>query len=451
MVIKIHNTLTRKKEIFKPIKRDEINFFVCGPTAYSYAHIGNFKTYTQFDIIVNYLRHRKFKVNYIQNLTDIDDKIIHQAKESKEDPLKLSEKFCKIFIDDMESLDNTAVSKYIKATERLSDIISQVERLLKKEFAYQTSDGIYFNLEKNKDYGKLSGRTVLQAEDATTRVDHSKEKKNKGDFCLWKFSDEGISWDAPFGKGRPGWHIEDTAITEKEFGSQYDIHGGAVDLIFPHHEAEIAQMESISNKKPFVKYWMHTGFLDMKKEKMSKSVGNIITIRELLKKQKKETIRFFFASQHYRNRIEFSEEILEQSKNSLKKINDFITNLDKEDNDGTLKQLKEDFYNAMDDDFNTQKAITILYEFMNESNKTNTGGKQTLEFFKDINNIFKTFAFKGNIPKEIDDLAKERELARESKDWNQSDKLRSQIESKGYHIEDRKNGYALSGTGIPPI
>ena len=196
---------------------------------------------------------------------------------------------------------------------------------------------------------------------------------------------------------------------------------------------------------------MHTGFLDMKKEKMSKSVGNIITIRELLKKQKKETIRFFFASQHYRNRIEFSEEILEQSKNSLKKINDFITNLDKEDNDGTLKQLKEDFYNAMDDDFNTQKAITILYEFMNESNKTNTGGKQTLEFFKDINNIFKTFAFKGNIPKEIDDLAKERELARESKDWNQSDKLRSQIESKGYHIEDRKNGYALSGTGIPPI
>jgi len=444
MAIKIYNTLSRKKEVFKPLKQDEVNFFVCGPTTYNYAHIGNLKTYTQFDLIVNYLRHRKFNVNYILNFTDIDDKIINQAKENKEDPLKLSSKFCKIFVEDMESLDNTAASKYIKATERMDDIISQVERLLKKEFAYKTSDGIYFDLKKDKDYGKLSGRTVLQAEDATTRVDHSEEKKNKGDFCLWKFEKEdGISWEASFGKGRPGWHIEDTAITEKEFGPQYDIHGGAIDLIFPHHEAEIAQMESLSGKKPFVKYWMHTGFLDMKKEKMSKSVGNIINLRELLKKQNKETIRFTLISQHYRNRIEFSDEILEQSKNSLKKINDFITNLDKEDNKESLEKLKENFYAAMDDDFNTQKALTVLYEFMNDSNKTKTGGKQTLKFFKDINNIFKAFSFTVDIPKEIEDLAKERKLARDSSNWEQSDKLRNLIESKGYTIEDKKEGYLL--------
>ena len=444
MAIKIYNTLSRKKEVFKPLKQDEVNFFVCGPTTYNYAHIGNLKTYTQFDLIVNYLRHREFKVNYILNFTDIDDKIINQAKENKEDPLKLSSKFCKIFVEDMESLDNTAASKYIKATERMDDIISQVERLIEKEFAYKTSDGVYFDLKKDKDYGKLSGRTVLQAEDATTRVDHSEEKKNKGDFCLWKFEKEdGISWEASFGKGRPGWHIEDTAITEKEFGPQYDIHGGAIDLIFPHHEAEIAQMESLSGKKPFVKYWMHTGFLDMKKEKMSKSIGNIINLRDLLKKQNKETIRFTLISQHYRNRIEFSDEILEQSKNSLKKINDFITNLDKEDNQESLEKLKEDFYAAMDDDFNTQKALTVLYEFMNDSNKTKTGGKQTLKFFKDINNIFKAFSFTVDIPKEIEDLAKERKLARDSSNWEQSDKLRNLIESKGYTIEDKKEGYLL--------
>ena len=444
MAIKIYNTLSRKKEEFKPLKQGEVNFFVCGPTTYNYAHIGNLKTYTQFDLIVNYLRHRKFNVNYILNFTDIDDKIINQAKENKEDPLKLSSKFCKIFVEDMESLDNTAASKYIKATERMDDIISQVERLIEKEFAYKTSDGVYFDLKKDKDYGKLSGRTVLQAEDATTRVDHSEEKKNKGDFCLWKFEKEdGISWEASFGKGRPGWHIEDTAITEKEFGPQYDIHGGAIDLIFPHHEAEIAQMESLSGKKPFVKYWMHTGFLDMKKEKMSKSIGNIINLRDLLKKQNKETIRFTLISQHYRNRIEFSDEILEQSKNSLKKINDFITNLDKEDNQESLEKLKEDFYAAMDDDFNTQKALTVLYEFMNDSNKTKTGGKQTLKFFKDINNIFKAFSFTVDIPKEIEDLAKERKLARDSSNWEQSDKLRNLIESKGYTIEDKKEGYLL--------
>lgn len=444
MTIKIYNTLTRKKEEFKPLKQGQVNFFVCGPTTYNYAHIGNLKTYTQFDLIVNYLRHRKFNVNYILNFTDIDDKIINQAKEKKEDPLELSSKFCKIFVEDMESLDNTAASKYIKATERMQDIISQVERLLEKEFAYKTSDGIYFDLKKDKDYGKLSGRTVLQAEDATTRVDHSEEKKNKGDFCLWKFEkEEGISWEASFGKGRPGWHIEDTAITEKEFGPQYDIHGGAIDLIFPHHEAEIAQMESLSGKKPFVKYWMHTGFLDMKKEKMSKSIGNIINLRDLLKKANKETIRFSLISQHYRNRIEFSDEILDQSKNSLKKINDFITNLDKEDNKDSLEKLKEDFYEAMDDDFNTQKALTVIYEFMNDSNKTKTGGKLTLEFFKEINTVFKVFSFTIDIPEEIENLAKERKLARDSSNWGESDRLRDLITSKGYTIEDKKAGYLL--------
>ncbi len=441
--MKIYNTLTKKKETLDPIEKGKINIFVCGPTTYNFIHIGNARTFTSFDLIVNYLRHKKFKVNYIQNLTDIDDKIINAAKEAKQAPLEFSEKYCKEFLKDMKDLGNTAVSKYIKATDKMDNIISQVERLLEKEFAYKTEDGIYFNISIDPEYGKLSGRTALQAEDATTRVDSSSEKKNKGDFCLWKFAKEKeISWDAPFGKGRPGWHIEDTAITEEEFGQQYDIHGGAIDLIFPHHEAEIAQMEAISNKKPFVKYWMHAGFLDMKKEKMSKSIGNIITLRDLLKQQSKETIRFFYASAHYRNRIEYSEENLENSKNGLARINNFILNLNNQD-DKELEKTKKAFYDALDDDFNTPEAFAKIFEYITYCNKNKKGGKDTLKFFKEINNIFKILNFDQEIPENIIKLAEERLIAKKDKNWEKSDKLRYQIHAKGFQIEDKEDSYLL--------
>ena len=243
MSLKLYNTLTRKKEIFNPINSKKVNMFVCGPTVYDYSHLGHAKTYVQFDIIVKYLRYKGYNVFYLQNITDLDDKIINRAKEEKVDWRKIKDKYEKSFLKDMGNLNVNSVDKYARATDYVKEIISQVKRLIKKGYAYKISDGWYFDLKKNKDYGKLSNRKILEKNDAVSRIDENIEKKNSGDFCLWKFSKPGEPiWKAEIGEGRPGWHIEDTAITEKELGSQYDIHGGATDLIFPHHEAEIAQM-----------------------------------------------------------------------------------------------------------------------------------------------------------------------------------------------------------------
>ena len=273
-MLKIYNTLSRKKEIFKPRKEKQVNLFVCGPTVYDFSHLGHARTYIAFDVIVKYLRQNGYDVFYLQNITDIDDKIINKAKENNVTPEKLAFRFEKEYLDDIKSLKINGVTKYARATDHIEEIISQVERLIKKDCAYKIEDGIYYDISKFKGYGKLSKRTVLQAEDAVSRIDESKEKRNKGDFCLWKFSKSGEpNWQSPWGKGRPGWHIEDTAITEKYFGPQYDIHGGANELIFPHHEAEIAQMEVISGKSPLVKYWLHTGLLTIDRVKMAKLLG----------------------------------------------------------------------------------------------------------------------------------------------------------------------------------
>src|SRR3989338_8088878 len=363
--LKIYNTLSRKKEVFKPINAEKVNMFVCGLTVYDYAHLGHAKTYVQFDFIVRYLRSFGLKVFYLQNITDIDDKIINRAKEKNLDWKKLKETYEKTYMEDMKKLNVVSVNKYARATDYIPEIISQVKRLIKKGYAYKISDGWYFDLSKDKDYGKLAKRTELQIEDAISRIDENKDKRNKGDFCLWKFSRPGEPvWKSDIGNGRPGWHIEDTAITEKEFGSQYDIHGGGLDLIFPHHEAEIAQMESISGKKPFVKYWMHTGFLKINKEKMSKSLGNFFTIKEILKRYSPETIRYFFISTHYRKPIDFSKETMENAKNSynrLKNISKEIRN-DKKIN----KKYLDDFEKAMNDDLNTPNAMQVLWALVRD-------------------------------------------------------------------------------------
>src|SRR3989344_7050108 len=251
--LKLYNTLTRKKEVFKPMKDKEIKMFVCGPTVYDFSHLGHAKTYIQFDTIAKYFRWKGYKVFYLQNITNIDDKIITRAREDGDEKgwKKLSDKYEKEYLNDMKMLNVNSVNKYAPATDYIPEIISQVKRLIEKRFAYKISDGWYFDLSKDKDYGKLAKRESLELNDAVSRIDENKEKKNKGDFCLWKFSKEGEpKWKSDIGDGRPGWHIEDTAITEKELGQQYDLHGGGIDLIFPHHEAEIAQMESISGKKP---------------------------------------------------------------------------------------------------------------------------------------------------------------------------------------------------------
>lgn len=446
-MIKLYNTLTRKKEVFKPLNKKDVDLFVCGPTTYDYPHIGHAKTYIQFDFIVKYLRLKKFKVFYLQNITDIDDKIILRAKESNISWKELSGKFERIFYEDMKNLHVNSIDKYARATDNINEIESQVKRLLKKGYAYKIDDGYYFDLSKFKDYGKLSKRKYLEAEDSVTRIDESINKRNKGDFCLWKFSkkDEPF-WKSDLGDGRPGWHIEDTAITEKYFGPQYDIHGGARDLMFPHHEAEIAQMESISGKKPLVKYWLHTGFLNVKGSKMSKSLKNFITIKDILERYDYKTLRFFFFLTQYRNPIDFSDDSLIKVENSLQRIKEFALNSKNKKGDisnETITKARNLFFKALDDDFDTPKAISVLFDFIRQANKKNSG-KNCYNFIKEIDNIFDIFYIESfKITKEIIKLAEERERYRKEKNFKKSDEIRNQIRKKGYNIEDTDEGYRI--------
>ena len=457
MALKIYNTMSKKKEFFKPLHERNVKLFVCGPTTYDYSHIGHAKTYVQFDIIARYLRYLKYNLFYLQNITDIDDKIIKRAKELKKDPLKLSKEYEKYYYEDIKKLKINSVDKYSRATDYIKEIVSQVQRLIKLDYAYKIKNGYYFDLSKFKDYGKLSHRTILEAEDSVSRIDESVNKRNKRDFCLWKFYKEDEPyWETSLGKGRPGWHIEDTAITEKELGKQYDVHGGARDLIFPHHEAEIAQMESIT-KKPLVKYWLHTGFLNVRNEKMSKSLGNFITIKEALEKYSAELLRMFFISTHYRSPINFDEKNLEQAKSNLEKINNFLIQTKNsikniKDNpkiEKLTERLKQNFINNMDDDFNTPKVLASLFIFINNVNKILVDGLSENDFNKindvlaEINKIFDILTVEEKIPKEIIELAEKREISRESNDFNESDRLRQEIKKRGYLIEDSNSGYIL--------
>jgi len=456
-MLKLYNTLSGKKEDFKPLKNKKVNLFVCGPTVYDFPHIGHARTYIIFDVIVKFLRYKGYKVFYLQNITDVDDKIINRAKEKNLPPKELAQNFEKEYLKDMESLKIDSVNKYARATEHIKEIISQVERLLKKGYAYHLEDGIYYDISKFKEYGKLSKRTVLQAEDGVSRIDEGLNKRNKGDFCLWKFSrPEESKWPSPWGLGRPGWHIEDTAITEKYFGPQYDAHGGGKDLIFPHHEAEISQMEAISGKKPLVKYWIHTGFLTVNGQKMSKSLGNFITIRDFLKENSARLTRFFIIKNLYRSPIDYSEKSIIQAKKELERIDEFIEKLkeQKSKKKGQMEKLilstEKKFEEVMEEDFNTPKAIALIFDLISKGNsliaKNELGAseaKKTLNFFKKIDKFF-DFIFwqksKEKIPSDIIELAKQRENYRKTNQWQKADEMRKEIEKLGYQIEDTKEG-----------
>ena len=375
MALKIYNTLSGRKETFKPRKAKRVDFYVCGPTVYDYSHLGHARTYIAFDIIVKYLREKGYKVFYLQNITDIDDKIIERAKEKMTTPKLLAKTFEKEYLEDMKDLKVDSVTEYARATDYIKEIISQIKHLSEKEYAYRIEDGIYYDISKFKNYGKLSGRTSSQAEDAVSRIDEGKKKRNRGDFCLWRFSklDE-PAWESPWDWGRPGWHIEDTAIAEKHFGSQYDVHGGGRDLIFPHHEAEIAQMEGISGKTPFVRYWMHSGSLTVKGQKMAKSLENFILIRDFTKKYSSRLLRFLIAKTHYRSPIDYSEKLLSQVQKELERIDEFVEKLQitksKSQTDSKLQitNYKKKFEEAMADDFNTPKAVAAIFELVTKGN-----------------------------------------------------------------------------------
>ncbi len=444
----IYSTLTRSKENFETMNKNRVNFFVCGPTVYDDAHIGHGRTYVSFDTIKRYLEYSGYAVFYIQNITDIDDKIINRSKESGIPAHDIARKFEKRYIEDMAKLNVTGVNLFARATDHLDEIIDQIQRLIDKGFAYESDDGVYFEIEKFEEFGKLSNRKVDEMESHRELAETT--KRSEQDFALWKKREnvDEPTFPSPWGDGRPGWHIEDTAITEYYFGEQYDVHGGGLDLIFPHHEAEITQMEAVSGKSPMVKYWLHTGFLNVNGEKMSKSLHNFITIRELLKDWDADTFRFFVLSTHYRSPIDFSKDSLHQSEKSLEKIKKFYSAIDVEDSDvesdfEALKAAKKEFFGSMDDDFNTPKAIASLFVLINDCKNVDLSDDDKAaikSFLDDVSQILgidftleETSAGSDDLFDLITDVRSE---LRAAKQYELSDKIRDELINLGYEISD---------------
>ena len=443
MAIKLHNTLTGTTEEFHPIGDGKVKMFVCGPTVYDYSHLGHGKTYTQFDIVARTLRYLGFDLTYVVNITDIEDKIITRAKERGVDSSALAREFEKTYLEDMRALNITSVDKYARATDYIPEIISQVERLMENGRAYKISDGYYFDTKKFADYGKLSGRDSLKPGDAVSRIDENPEKKNQADFCLWKFKKEGEpSWPASIGEGRPGWHIEDTAITEKEFGPQYDIHGGAVDLIFPHHEAEIAQMESISGRKPLVRYWLHTGFLNIDSQKMSKSKNNFHTIRDAINSGFSPlALRYLFLLSHYRTPVNFTWEALTAAQNAYRKLKDLGFKI--QDLGIINEEYRKQFKNALEDDLNTPEALAIVWNLVKDESISPADKRATLlEFDKVLGlNLGKNEFL--DVPADIVELGEKRQKAKDNKDFTEADRIRNEIEAKGFEIRDTEGTFLI--------
>ncbi len=369
--LRVYDTLTRTVVGFQPLKPGRVSMFVCGPTVWDSSHVGHAKTYVAYDIIARYLRRKGYSVFFILNITDIDDKIINRAKQTGESPLELADRYAQAFFKDMKDLNVNSVNLYAKASDHIPEIIDQIQGLIGKGMAYQVDGDIYFDITKFLGYGKLSKQRL---EDLTVhRVDPDPRKKNPGDFALWKSQKPGeISWESPWGKGRPGWHIEDTAITLTYFGANYDIHGGGNELIFPHHEAEIAQAEGLTGKEPLARYWLHTGLLNIKGREMHKSLGNIIPIQDALRKMGRDALRVLYASTHYRSPLEFTDESLEQAESLARRFRRAHDQLSlaeqgqqgkrKKDN-GTVEKLegfRDQFFKAMDDDFNTPASLTAF-------------------------------------------------------------------------------------------
>lgn len=476
----IYNTMKREKEFFEKKSYDKnINLFVCGPTVYDDAHIGHGRTYIAFDMIKSYLEFIGYSVFYIENITDIDDKIIMRAKENNIDPSDLAIYYEKRFKEDMKKLNVDSVNLYPRATYHMNEIFNQIQVLIDKGFAYETETGVYYETAKFKDFGKLSNRDLEKLDSHRINVDSS--KKDPKDFALWKKTNEKPYYESKWGNGRPGWHIEDTAITERYFGPQYDIHGGGLDLIFPHHDAEIAQMEAISGKEPMVKYWMHTGFLNVDGVKMSKSLGNFITIRDLIEKWDPMAYRLFVLSTHYRSPIDFSSKSLEQASKNLNRLNKTVDNLNEilvklkkftsieidnnlnnKESTNNLDEVdlaKKEFIKNMEDDFNTPRALATILSFtktINSNIKSINEKKEneiciddykfvekSLLLLKDFNSIFRInlFEIKDEIKEDksselLEIIVNTRKKLRESKNYQLSDEIRDKLNELEIEIED---------------
>lgn len=463
MPLKIYNDLTRQKEEFQPINSPRVGLYVCGITPYDETHLGHARAYLTFDVIRRYLEYSGYEVKHIQNITDIDDKIIKKSRELGINTGELVEKYNQSYFEVMDRLNVKRAGDYPKATDLIPDMIKWIGGLVDKGLAYILEDGVYFEVDKFKDYGKLSGRKK-EGMEAGARVEVDTNKRNPLDFVLWKKAKEGEpSWESPWGAGRPGWHIECSVMSTKYLGEQFDIHGGGLDLLFPHHENEIAQTEALTGKVPWVKYWVHNGFVNINQQKMSKSLGNFFTLKEIYEQYDPMVVRLFLLSTHYRSPLNFSDAQLKESQAAFQKIVKTVGDLDflimkvpeteevevKETRD-ELADLEEKFKMAMDDDFNSAAAVGVIFEtvhFINEHIKEEKIDRGSLKADKDkllefcevlgLNVERRTLNVEH---RNIDKLIEEREEARKNKDFKRADAIREELASGGIIIEDTPYG-----------
>lgn len=459
--MRIYNTLTGKKEEFVPIDPDEIKIYVCGPTVYNYFHLGNARPFVVFDTLRRYLEYKGYKVKFVQNFTDVDDKIINKAREEGVSASDISEKYIREYYKDAEKLNVKKATVHPKVTENIKEIKDFISTLIDKGYAYDVNGDVYYSTRKFKGYGKLSGQNIEDLE-AGARIQVGDLKRDPMDFALWKAkkSEDEIAWESPWGQGRPGWHIECSVMSNKYLGDTIDIHAGGQDLEFPHHENEIAQTEAYTGKK-FANYWMHNGFITINKEKMAKSRGNFFMVRDILDEYDGEVVRYFLLSGHYRNPIDFSKELMEQAKNSLARIRNtkinlehFIENAKGSMNEEERKQLekqavyKEKFKESMEDDLNTADAISAIFELVKEIN-TVTSENSTKEFCeKELGLLTELSGVlgllkeneKSDIPEEVSNLVEERQAARKTKDFARADEIRDELKRRGITLEDTPQG-----------
>ena len=438
MALKVFNTLTRKKGIFKPIKGKNVGMYYCGPTVYNYAHIGNLRTYVFNDLVKRSLVFLGYKVNHVMNITDVDDKTIKFSQKEGMSLKDFTRKYESIFFEDFDKLNILRPNYILRASESISDMVKLIKSLLDKGYAYKTNDGIYFSISKLKGYGKLAHLEKLKDQKQRIKNDEY-DKENAQDFALWKFytSEDGdVFWNTEIGKGRPGWHIECSAMSMKILGPSLDIHTGASDLIFPHHTNEIAQSEAASGKK-FVNYWVHGGFLTMKEGKMSKSLGNIFTLKDLNEKGFSHLdYRYLILTSHYRGQLLFTEDTLKNAKNSYERLKNILSNL--EDDGKTNEKYIDEFSRAINDDLDMPKALQILWNLIRD--KKAEGKYQTIRKMDEVFGLKLFEKEEMHVPEEVSKLKEEREKARKNKDWKKADELREKIKKLGYYIDDTEKG-----------
>jgi len=471
MSLVVYNTLTGEKEEFRPLVHGKVGMYVCGVTVYDLCHLGHARGALVFDIIRRYLEYKGYQVTYVRNFTDVDDKIINCANQAGCDPKEIACRYIDAYVEDFEGLGVRPADIEPKATEHIQEMIAMVKLLVEKGFAYEREGDVFFSVRRLPGYGKLSGRDLDQMR-AGARIDIDERKEDPLDFALWKRSKPGEpKWDSPWGPGRPGWHIECSVMSQKYLGDTFDIHGGGKDLIFPHHENEIAQSEAATGK-PFARYWLHNGFVSINQEKMSKSLKNFFTIREILSKYSAESIRYFLVSTHYRSPIDFAQDRIEEAQKALERVYTAFRNIDllgePEDDQlqpseeclDRIRSLKEDFESAMDDDFNTAGAIGRIFEFIKDINlalRECPGNPQRIVDLRaskkavhDLGAVLSLFQQAGQTRK-LDHLAEDllkmlvdlRGVCRQNKDWAMADRIRDHLAELNIYLEDKPDGTTI--------